>query len=996
MKIASNNSDIAIVPDDECAASFPDAVRAAELVRSALLLARSRRRQRSQRSHADILDDLWVSLRRPDNAAVLEALRSRYTTALIDEFQDTDPVQWAIFSTIFAGDTSGRALVLVGDPKQAIYAFRGANLETYLAAVGADATTRRSLRTNWRSDQVVLDAVAALCRGATFGDSSIAFVPVDAAPSHRDTHIRGYDTHEPVPALSLRLGVGFSADDRSEKTGKVKVDPARRGIRDDAVRHIVRLLDTAEIPAVGHDVASPAYRRVRPGDIAVLVRTNDQAAEYQQACIAAGVPAVLRRGASVLEAPAAEQWRLLLDAMARPSDPRRARSFAVSWFGGHDAAWVAAADDPAIAALQEQLHDWSEVLVERGVGEMVRRVFAGTGVIARLLRRPDGRRDATDLEHVGELLQTAASNRRIGIVGLLAAIESAAKEADDPDNADDPAARRIDTDAESVQVMTMHVAKGLEYPIVLCPMLWEHRRVSGPLVVTDPDTGARLLDVAPILNDEQRGKPKAQWPDKQGADERQRRASHERASEELRLAYVAITRAQHHAVVWWVDAQSHGGAPLHRLLFARDESGAIDPERFTAATVPIPSAPLEAVAPIVAAASGTIVAEPFGSPQRTRVSWSDPMTPTHAFAELAVAHLDHTPDRRSRRWSFSAITDRVEGVVDPLDESGADRGAADENIGAPVVDVPRADTAPAPTTDTDEFVGTTSSPVSDDADHPPMVLDRLPAGAAFGTLVHTVLERVEFGSDTLASDLDDAIDYAMRRRRLDIAPVSGAGRGAEILRDGLLDVVRTPLGSMLGGRRLVDFGPGDHLDELDFDLLLATSGRATDDRRIGSVLLDTMTPDHPLVPWARRLAAGQFGAVLAGHLTGSIDLVVRVPIGDDVRYVVLDYKTNRLSAAGAAGALDDYAPDRLVDAMAHHHYPLQALLYSVALHRHLRGRLAGYDPARHLGGAAYLFVRAMVGPDTPVIGGEPVGVFTWAIPPAAVESVSDLLDGYVP
>jgi exodeoxyribonuclease V beta subunit len=133
---------------------------------------------------------------------------------------------------------------------------------------------------------------------------------------------------------------------------------------------------------------------------------------------------------------------------------------------------------------------------------------------------------------------------------------------------------------------------------------------------------------------------------------------------------------------------------------------------------------------------------------------------------------------------------------------------------------------------------------------------------------------------------------------------------------------------------------------------------------------------------------------LSGHLTGSIDLIMRMPSGrGDDRFVVADYKTNQLTPWGHPPGPGDYHPGRLAQAMAQHDYPLQAVLYSVALHRYLRWRLPDYAPDRHLGGVAYLFLRGMTGPQVEVSNGRPHGVFGWAVPPALVAGLSDLLDG---
>jgi len=210
--------------------------------------------------------------------------------------------------------------------------------------------------------------------------------------------------------------------------------------------------------------------------------------------------------------------------------------------------------------------------------------------------------------------------------------------------------------------------------------------------------------------------------------------------------------------------------------------------------------------------------------------------------------------------------------------------------------------------------------------------------------------------------------------------------------DGLRLAIQSPLGPVCGGVRLADIGPADRLAEVSFDLRLADGGAPCSVRAIGGVVQEHLGTDDPLAGWAAELAAGRIDATVAGHLTGSIDLVMRVPGGPDgPRFVVADYKTNALHQRGVPAGAADYGVDRLVAAMEEHDYPLQALLYSVALHRYLRWRLPGYRPHAHLGGIAYLFLRGMGGPGE--AGGNPPGVFGWAVPPALVVSLSELLHG---
>ena len=202
-------------------------------------------------------------------------------------------------------------------------------------------------------------------------------------------------------------------------------------------------------------------------------------------------------------------------------------------------------------------------------------------------------------------------------------------------------------------------------------------------------------------------------------------------------------------------------------------------------------------------------------------------------------------------------------------------------------------------------------------------------------------------------------------------------------------MIDTPLGQLFDGRRLGDLGRDDRLAELTFDLTFDAGAGGGRRHRRGADR--HARPRRPAASLRRRAGVDARPSVeLAGWLTGSIDAVFRVG-GGEPRFVVVDYKSNRLHQPGAADPLAAYRPDLLAAAMMHSHYPLQALLYCVALHRYLRWRLGErYEPEHHLGGVAYLFVRGMVGADTPALDGEPYGVFSWR-PPAATVLTLDAL-----
>lgn len=984
-RIAAGQSDLVLEPNGASRGADPGQVLVTELARRSLRMLDRRRRSRGTVSFDDVLVQLRDVLRGPRAAGLIDALRNRFKVVLIDEFQDTDRVQWDIFSTLFGDRGGGSSLVLVGDPKQAIYRFRGADIGAYLEAVDRAGTDRYSLATNWRSDGALLRAMEALFDGASFGDEGIDFVRVEPAPANRDRRLRNRRTGD-LPALVVRLAVSPTID-RNQNPAIVASASAGHAVGRDVAAYVRELLGSAELPPT-KDHSEP--RPVRPSDIAVLVRTGVEGEEVQAAFRREGIPAVVAASGNVLESPAALQMRYLLHAMDRPSDARIVRTYALSWFAGWSADQVASASDDALVPIQEQLADWAALFIGHPVADVLGRVWADTGVVARVLGAPDGDRDLTDLDHLAELLHGAVPHGTASVAGLLAVLDAEPDRGADTDVEMDVAARRIESEAEAVQIMTIWKAKGLEFPVVCVPTLWRFDGTGrDPLIYTDPETGKRTYDLTT-------GEP---WPDKSQAAHRKMLADSELAGERLRLLYVALTRAKHQTVVWWANAASSGKTALAHVLFARSD-GWIDADRFAETTVPVPSDAdiVAALSPLVARAPGLIEVVPVHDHRVPELGWVDPDGPTKP-PRLDLARFDTVLDRSLHRWSFSSMTHQAAShAFDPYDPSLADGGAHDEDNDEDEAGMVTAADGTAASTEPEPDEAALSS-------HPGAApvgpLAHLPAGTVFGTLVHAILEKVDFASTSLDEELGAALDEELRCSGLDLTPVGTGtvpeGDGAQLAVEGLRSAVETPLGTLFAGRRLADLAVEDRLNEVSFDMRLGQGGPPVRVEDIGRLVATYLDPSDPLVPWAAALAAGSIDVELSGYLTGSIDLVARVR--DEVggsRFVVADYKTNQLTRRGNAPLPDDYGPDKLAAAMIEHHYPLQALLYAVALHRYLRWRQPGYLPGVHLGGASYLFVRGMTGPAVATSAGRPHGVFNWAMAPDMVVGLSDLLDGRVP
>ena len=925
-------------------------------------------------TYDDMLTRLAGSLHDPDRGpAAVRRLRERYAVVLVDEFQDTDPVQWDILRTAFAGHTT---MVLIGDPKQAIYGFRGADVQCYLDARETPGTTVSTLPTNYRSDPALVAAFDAVLGGASLGERDIVVEPVEAA--------------QPGPRLSgdADLVVPFRLRVWPVPEGQdapVRVKEARARVRDDLVADVVRLLGS-DVRLDHRDGRPP--QRVAPRDVAVLVRTNEAAEDLRGRLVGAGVPTVVHAARSVFASEAAQDWVTLLTALDAPRQATVRLATLTCFFGwsvadlarADDAAAAGAADDRLVDVTQ-QLRGWRRVLQARGVAALVETATHENRVPERLLAVDGGARRLTDLRHLAEVLHDAATGRRLGAGALLDWLRDRVADARRDTGAE--GSRRLETDGSQVTVVTIHRSKGLEYPVVYLPDAydrWVPDDDGGTLLVHADPTGA-TDGSTPALDLDVGGK---RGP---GRRERFRRYSAEQASEDLRLLYVALTRARCQVVTWWAPTRNTPCSALQRLL-RREPTG-----------TPAAAYPLALGDPGTGRDLGPHVRlerfdpeQPAGTARYGRTDGSG--------APLRFRTFDRTLDTAWRRTSYSALTAAAHGLdlgapgVSSEPETGRedDETPSEPELGAEAerdahVEQVRAEERGAGPA---EPVGTTAagdpwaavSPMAD-----------LPSGADFGTAVHAVLEDVDPSAEDLAAAVRAACAAVLAR-------TGGAGLAADALADGLLPAYRTSLGPLAGDRTLADVPRSDRLPELAFELPLAGGDRPVpSELRLGDLapLLRRHLPsDDPLAAYPDRLSSPVLAdQPLRGYLTGSIDAVLRVR---DARgtptYLVVDYKTNWLGPFdGRRLTLAPYAPPALAPAMMASHYPLQALLYAVAVHRMLRWRQPGYDPAVHLGGVLYLFVRGMAGPTAPRVAGVPSGVFSWRPPSALVTGLSDLLAG---
>ncbi|MBM7062588.1 exodeoxyribonuclease V subunit beta [Pseudomonas sp. UL073] len=469
----------------------------------------------------DLLNRLDAALHGPAGDSLAATLRQQYPLALIDEFQDTDPIQFAIFDRIYpTASTEPAALCFVGDPKQAIYAFRGADLATYLQA-RASAARRYDLPNNYRSTAALIAALNQLFdRPQPFAVDGLDYPPVAAGSKPRAQLVL------PAGESDAPLGLVWLGDEALNKQQASELAAL------DCARRIATLLAASSQGSAYFEQAAERTP-LKGGDIAVLVANHRQAAAVAEQLAARGVPSVRRGNQSVWHSEEAGELAAVLAAYAEPGREGVLRYALATRLLGRDAAQLARCQDDERAwdREREDAELYHQLWQQHGFMRAFRAWLDREAVAERLLAAADGERRLTNLLHLAELLQ-AESLQRPGLEPLLAWFNAQRAS----EGAGEDALLRLESDAERVQIVTIHTSKGLEYPLVFCPFLWDGKLLGQ---FTDSarchdDAGQPLLDLG-----------------SEALDTHLQRAREEVFAEKLRLAYVALTRARDRLWLHW-------------------------------------------------------------------------------------------------------------------------------------------------------------------------------------------------------------------------------------------------------------------------------------------------------------------------------------------------------------------------------------------------------------------------------------------------------------
>jgi exodeoxyribonuclease V beta subunit len=861
-----------------------------------------RKQQRNVRFFDDLLNNLFDALNGDTGLPLAAKLRTSYQAALIDEFQDTDPVQYDIFKTIYA-DTSA-PLFLIGDPKQAIYSFRGADIFAYMqAAEDVKPQHRFTLTSNWRSTPDLLSAFNQLFSNQKkpFLYEQIEYHPVGAGQeSARQL------TSAAVDNAPFQVWLMPPADLNVTKANNVAVAAV-------AVE-ISRLLreGTTGKALIGD-------KPVMPGDIAVIVRSHWQAKSIRDALVPLGIPCVLRGDMTIFETDQAREVSVLLEALLNPASTSAVRAALLTDILGRSGSDLAllSTDEKQWDLCLEQFREYHQLWHDKGFMVMARLLLSREGIRGRLLGYPDGERRLTNLLHCLEVIHGKTHQRGIGMEGLVTWFTERVAGNDKADEHE----IRLETDEQAVKIITIFVSKGLEYPIVFCPFIWGGI-IENKEVISFHDDYAMVKDYGSDDFEANRSK-----------------AREELLAESLRLLYVAVTRAKYRCYLYAgkIDKGHSKSDPatssLAYLIHASAETRAAKYDLvdqvaqeflgFTAAEL------ADHYTHLVTDSGGCISAAPLADVLEPE-PWQSSPVDTSAFAcRTFKGQIQHT-------WRVTSFTSFAAHEYKAAELPDRDETTKAELAGSQARQEPATGTS----------------------------IFTFPKGAQAGIFMHELFEKIDF------SNVSELSVNQMVEEKTGLHGIEKEWQPC--LCEMVSNVLHAPLGSQDSSFTLADLKSGSWQTELEFFFPLKFISSDLLRRALGN-----HTAEYEAVDLDAVLAALQFKPV-QGMVQGFMDMVFE----HQGRYYLLDWKSNHLGLG-----VEQYGQEAMKREMERNLYPLQYLLYTVALNRYLALRVTGYDYTTHFGGVYYIFLRGVEATPTE----ECYGIYRDLPPCELVNALTDTL-----
>ena len=834
--------------------------------------AASELEKRKKEKNIQYFDDLLLTVKKAlivdDGNILADGIRQKYKAALVDEFQDTDSIQYDILNRLFSQDDS--LMFMIGDPKQAIYSFRGADIFSYMkAARRADA--KFTLAENWRSRPNVIAAVNTIFSApkSPFVFDDIPFKAVK--PAHQSS------TFEPTGSGGSFILWYLDAAKFSPGGKPITKDKAVRWIADAVGDEIARLLSTN----------SP----VAPGDIAVLVRTNAQAQRIKEILMARNIPAVLYTTANIFDSPEALEVEKILTAIVDPTSISRLKAALSTDMIGLTAQDLVSAEiesrwwETRLARIREYHQLWDQF----GFIRMFRQFLALEQIPERLLGLVDGERRLTNVLHLAELLHRQATENNSGMTGLLKWL---AQQRDPSTPRLEENQLRLESDEIAVKIVTIHKSKGLEYNIVFCPFGWESSLLKEREFTFHDIENHRQLTLD--LGSESRGRHAA-W------------AQNEILSENIRLLYVALTRAKERCYLAWGRINKAETAAPAYLFHAENDPQAVSPsddqtlilkERLAAKTN---SELLEDIRRLSDRSQNIIQIAPLpvSSDWPTNVRPQDAQK-TNLFCRKFAGKIH-------RRWKISSFSALV-------------------SMEAPDVDLPDRDLSPA----------ISASDLRMPVDRNGTTVYSFPGGTRAGSFFHDVFEHHDFAVEN-SENLAPLVVRKLQQYGFD-------PKWQETVCQAVNRVVSISLRPELPELKLSSVGMNDRINEMEFYFPV---------KAISPAKLSNIFKRH-----GRPNMSADFPAQIekltftpsAGFMKGYIDMVFKY----QERFYLVDWKSNHLGST-----IEQYDQTALHDAMQTDFYNLQYSIYVLALHQHLRLRKPDYCYGNDFGGVFYIFIRGV-------------------------------------
>jgi len=835
-----------------------------------------------------------------------DRVRSRFQAVFVDEFQDTDRLQFEIFDRCFPKE-SDALFYMIGDPKQAIYEFRGADIYTYLHARDtADACYH--LTRNFRSTPRMIEAVNRM-----FGDG-------DPSEGHTTA---GAFLQEDIPYIAVVSGKGEEAFPSQRGVadptlrfrhyvGKTK--ECDNAIFEDVTREIAWLLSPGNPMKIDREIEENGVKKtvsapLQASDIAILVPKHDQAARFLKMLNSRNIAASACKSGRIFESVEARVMLFYLEALLDPAEERLRALLLSPLFRVSGQELLEEQID--MSFVREQLRIQAEAWRESGLPSafyaLLDMALPGRGAPRRnILAEAGGERRYTNLMQLMELLYDRESREHLQpdeVVSLLRrAIAGESGTAGDASAdggvEDNPEQLRLDRDGEAVQILTMFAAKGLEFPVVFVPF---PARTAGSRIVYGTLANRGWKEGRPQLDFTKKDEELAAF------------TYAEALRSQLRLLYVALTRASY---VTYLYTRQLPDNDRRGTNFVNSAQGVLMTDRAALRELsPASFYNSKATLPEVPASWFTHPEGVFGRwPERPALT----LAASGETRDDLVCRTPPTVPEGMRTMSFSSFHSILEHTREQESETAGEYDTL----------------FPSPTRDAAEEAAEPGAPASA---VPGGSFRDFPRGTRVGTMVHEALEALGGGFDLFAPDApEEKLERARNIARRKLAEYGcDPERLLEPFLDGMVRALRTPLPGL--GCALYEIR--NYVQEMDF-LMDASRSLA-----LGSILhiLNTQASE----PYRGKLGEVPDSVTARGFLTGKIDLIFE----HKGLYYIADWKTNDLGRHD-----EDYAPEAIREAMVRSHYILQGYLYSAGLLQLLRQRWIAEE---RFGGVYYLFLRGM-------------------------------------